>query len=71
MVYEDSVLPLIEAGLTCVVPDEGAALVEGIRFWPTCGHSAGHVAIEMESDGEVALFSGDVMHSAIQVYRPQ
>ncbi|SAK65139.1 MBL fold metallo-hydrolase [Caballeronia ptereochthonis] len=71
MVYEDSVLPLIEAELTRVIPDEGATLVEGIRFRPTFGHSVGHMAIEMESRGELALFSGDVMHSPIQVYRPQ
>jgi glyoxylase-like metal-dependent hydrolase (beta-lactamase superfamily II) len=71
MVYEDSVRPLIDAGLTREIPDEGATLIEGIRFWPTFGHSAGHMAIEMESNGAVALFSGDVMHSPMQVYRPQ
>ncbi|BAN26214.1 MBL fold metallo-hydrolase [Caballeronia insecticola] len=70
MVYEDSVLPLIEAGQMYVIPDDGATFVDGIRFWPTFGHSVGHMAIEMESDGEVALFSGDVMHSPIQVERP-
>ncbi|SAL76554.1 Beta-lactamase-like protein [Caballeronia arvi] len=71
MVYEDSVVPLIDAGLTRTVPDEGAMLVEGVRFLPTFGHSAGHMAIAMESNGETAIFSGDVMHSAIQVRRPQ
>ena len=71
MVYEDSVLPLIDAGLARAIPDEGAILVEGVRFWPTFGHSVGHMAIEMESRGEVAIFSGDVMHSPMQVRRPQ
>jgi glyoxylase-like metal-dependent hydrolase (beta-lactamase superfamily II) len=71
MIYDDSVLPLIDAGLTRTVPDEGAMLVEGVRFLPTFGHSAGHMAIAMESNGTTAIFSGDVMHSPIQVREPQ
>ncbi|SAK96552.1 Beta-lactamase-like protein [Caballeronia hypogeia] len=71
MVFEDSVMPLIDAGITRVIPDEGAMLMDGVRFWPSFGHSAGHMAIEIESDGEIAIFSGDVMHSPIQVERPQ
>lgn len=71
MVFEDSVLPVIEARQARVVPDEGAEIVDGIRFLPTPGHSVGHMAIEIRSRGETALFSGDVMHSPLQVYRPQ
>ncbi|WP_250517641.1 MBL fold metallo-hydrolase [Caballeronia sp. INDeC2] len=71
MIYADSVLPLIDAGLTRTIPDEGATIIEGIRFLPTFGHSAGHMAIEMESNGDTAIFSGDVMHSPIQVVKPQ
>jgi glyoxylase-like metal-dependent hydrolase (beta-lactamase superfamily II) len=71
MVFEDSVLPLIDAGLTRLIPDDGETLREGVRFLPTFGHSAGHMAIEISSGNERALFSGDVMHSPLQVYRPQ
>lgn len=71
MVFEDSVLPLIEAGQTRAVADTGEQIVDGIRFLPTFGHSIGHMAIEIRSRGETALFSGDVMHSALQVYRPE
>ncbi|MEM5314715.1 MBL fold metallo-hydrolase [Paraburkholderia sp. JHI869] len=71
MVFEDSVLPVIEAQQARVVPDTGEDIVEGIRFLPTPGHSIGHMAIEIRSQGETALFSGDVMHSPLQVYRPQ
>ncbi|GAB5096829.1 MBL fold metallo-hydrolase [Caballeronia sp. HLA56] len=71
MVFDDSVAPLIDAGIALTVPDEGAILREGIRFWPTFGHSAGHMAIEITSGNERALFSGDVMHSPLQVSRPQ
>jgi glyoxylase-like metal-dependent hydrolase (beta-lactamase superfamily II) len=71
MVFEDSVLPVIEARQARVVPDVVEEIVDGIRFLPTPGHSIGHMAIEIESRGQTALFSGDVMHSPVQVYRPQ
>lgn len=71
MVFEDSVLPVIEAQQARAVPDAGEEIVDGIRFLPTPGHSIGHMAIEIRSRGEIALFSGDVMHSPLQVYRPQ
>lgn len=71
MVFDDSVLPVIEAGQARAVPDAGAEILDGIRFLPTFGHSIGHMAIELRSRGETALFSGDVMHSAVQVHRPE
>ena len=70
MVFEDSVAPVIGAGQARTVPDAGAEVLDGIRFIPTFGHSAGHMAIEIRSRGETALFSGDVMHSAVQVHHP-
>jgi glyoxylase-like metal-dependent hydrolase (beta-lactamase superfamily II) len=71
MVFEDSVLPLIEAQQARMVPDAGEEIVDGIRFLPTPGHSIGHMAIEIRSRGETALFCGDVMHSPLQVHRPE
>jgi glyoxylase-like metal-dependent hydrolase (beta-lactamase superfamily II) len=71
MVFDDSVLPLIEARQARVVPDAGEDIVDGIRFLPTPGHSIGHMAIELRSRGETALFCGDVMHSPLQVHRPE
>jgi glyoxylase-like metal-dependent hydrolase (beta-lactamase superfamily II) len=71
MVFEDSVRPVIEAQQAHIVPDAGEEIVDGIHFLPTPGHSIGHMAIEIRSRGETALFSGDVMHSPLQVYRPQ
>ncbi|MDM8355894.1 MBL fold metallo-hydrolase [Pandoraea communis] len=70
MVFEDSVKPIIDAGQARVVPDAVCDVVEGIRLLPTPGHSVGHMAIEITSNGQTALFSGDVMHSPLQVYRP-
>ncbi|WP_346839720.1 MBL fold metallo-hydrolase [Microbulbifer sp. SAOS-129_SWC] len=70
MVFEDSVLPIIEAGMARMVPDEGEEILDGIRFLPTPGHSTGHMVISIDSHGETGVFSGDVMHSPLQVYRP-
>lgn len=70
MVFEDSVLPVIEAGLAEEIGAEGGEYLPGIRFYPTPGHSVGHMSIEIESAGERALFTGDVWHHPIQVYRP-
>lgn len=71
MVFEDSVLPVIVARQARVVPDAGEEILDGIRFLPTPGHSIGHMAIEIRSRGETALFCGDVMHSPLQVHRPE
>ena len=70
MVFEDSVLPIIEAGISRTVPDEGEEVLDGIRFLPTPGHSIGHMVIEINSHGNTAVFSGDVMHNPLQVYHP-
>ncbi len=70
MVFNDSVLPVIVAGLAEEIGPQGGDYLPGIRFHPTAGHSAGHMSIEIESAGAHALFSGDVWHHPIQVYRP-
>jgi glyoxylase-like metal-dependent hydrolase (beta-lactamase superfamily II) len=70
MVFEDSVLPVLEAGLTEEVGADGGEYLPGIRFCPTPGHSVGHMSIEIQSAGEHALFTGDVWHHPIQVYQP-
>lgn len=69
-VFQDSVLPLIEAGVTQTIPDDGGEYLEGIAFHPTPGHSFRHMAISLQSQGQTAIFSGDVMHHPLQVYRP-
>jgi glyoxylase-like metal-dependent hydrolase (beta-lactamase superfamily II) len=71
MVFEDSVNPVIEAGLSDEIGTKGGEYLPGIRFYPTPGHSIGHMSIEIESAGEHALFSGDVWHHPVQVYRPR
>ncbi|HEY3535990.1 MAG TPA: MBL fold metallo-hydrolase [Trinickia sp.] len=70
MVFEDSVLPVIEAGLSDEIGANGGEYLPGIKFHPTPGHCVGHMSIEIESAGERALFTGDIWHHPIQAYRP-
>jgi glyoxylase-like metal-dependent hydrolase (beta-lactamase superfamily II) len=67
--YADSVAPIIEAGLADVV-DEDAQLADGIRLESTTGHTPGHVCLWVESRGDVALISGDVVHNPVQCAEP-
>ncbi|MET4604476.1 glyoxylase-like metal-dependent hydrolase (beta-lactamase superfamily II) [Bradyrhizobium sp. JR4.1] len=69
-VYDDSVRPVIEAGLAKLIAVNGDELLEGISFIPTPGHSIDHASIRLVSRGEQALFAGDVMHHPLQVYEP-
>ncbi|WP_374424334.1 MBL fold metallo-hydrolase [Chromobacterium sp.] len=70
MVFDDSVAPVIAAGQALAISRDGGEYRDGLRFHPTPGHCAGHMAISLTSRGETALFTGDVMHSPMQVYRP-
>ena len=69
-VYDDSVRPVIEAGLAKRIAVNGEEVLEGISFIPTPGHSIDHASIRLTSRGEQALFAGDVMHHPLQVYEP-
>jgi glyoxylase-like metal-dependent hydrolase (beta-lactamase superfamily II) len=68
-VYADSIAPIIEAGLADVV-DEDADLGAGLRLESTPGHTPGHVSLWVESNGEVALISGDFIHHPAQCAKP-
>lgn len=68
-VFEDSVLPILEAGLADLV-DETTELAHGFRLEPTPGHSVGHAAFHLENAGGHLIFCGDVMHHPIQVREP-
>jgi glyoxylase-like metal-dependent hydrolase (beta-lactamase superfamily II) len=68
--YEDSVLPIIEAGLVDFVGPEGGPVLDDFLFVPTPGHSIGHMSIQFSSKEQNAIFAGDVMHSPVQVVRP-
>jgi glyoxylase-like metal-dependent hydrolase (beta-lactamase superfamily II) len=68
--WEDSVLPVIEAG-QCVAVDDGYTLDDVLSIEPAPGHTLAHVAIKLQSRGEHAVFSGDVMHVPLQIHYPR
>jgi glyoxylase-like metal-dependent hydrolase (beta-lactamase superfamily II) len=65
----DSVLPIVEAGL-CEMVDGAQPIDEHIAIEPSPGHTPGHFIIKLDSQNDKALFCGDVIHHAIQVYHP-
>jgi glyoxylase-like metal-dependent hydrolase (beta-lactamase superfamily II) len=69
--YEDSIVPVIAAGQARMISPEGEEVLPGIRYLPTPGHSVDHMSICLVSQGEEALFAGDIMHSPIQVHAPR
>lgn len=68
--FEDSVQPVIEAGLVDFIPEDGCKILDDFTWIPTPGHSIGHMSIALSSKGENAIFAGDVMHNPFQVSRP-
>jgi glyoxylase-like metal-dependent hydrolase (beta-lactamase superfamily II) len=65
----DSVQPIFDAGLAELV-DPDYRLSNEIRLMPTHGHTPGHVSVVIESKGETAIITGDMMHHPCQVGRP-
>ena len=69
-IMEDSVQPVVDAGLVdLVASDHGVA--EGVRLEPTPGHTPGHVSVYIESRGERAVITGDLMHHPVQCAHPE
>jgi glyoxylase-like metal-dependent hydrolase (beta-lactamase superfamily II) len=68
-VIEDSVLPVVEAGLSRFVAD-GYTLDDMLTVEATPGHTAGHLMIRATAGSGTGLFTGDIMHNPIQVPYP-
>jgi glyoxylase-like metal-dependent hydrolase (beta-lactamase superfamily II) len=69
VLYEDSVLPVIEAGLARLIEGEHA-IDDSLQVQPAPGHTPGQVVLRLDSNDKRGLFCADVLHSAIQVYEP-
>jgi len=68
-VFEDSVQPIVDAGLHEVVePDH--ELCEEVRLTPSFGHTPGHVSVRISSGGQEAFITGDMAHHPCQFARP-
>ena len=68
-VWADSIEPIFDAGLADIVAED-ADLGDGLRLGPTPGHTPGHVSLWIESDGERAVITGDLIHHPVQCSEP-
>lgn len=68
-VMADSIEPIIEAGLHLLV-EADHRLTSEVSLISTAGHTPGHVSVVIESAGQRAVITGDVMHHPVQVGVP-
>ncbi|BAM92519.1 putative metallo-beta-lactamase superfamily protein [Bradyrhizobium oligotrophicum S58] len=68
--FADSVLPVVEAQRADIVSDE-FSIGDHVRLLPTPGHTPGHVAMAVGKGRDDAVFSGDLMHSPLQLSFPE
>jgi len=68
--YEDSVLPIVEAGRAELVTND-YALDDEVWLESTPGHTPDHVAILLASNGASAVMCGDILHSPVQCLHPE
>ncbi|MGI9598198.1 MAG: MBL fold metallo-hydrolase, partial [Acidimicrobiales bacterium] len=67
--FGDSVAPVIDADLVDMVqPDHRVS--DEIRFESTPGHTPGHISLVVESEGERAVITGDMLHHPMQLADP-
>lgn len=65
-VMDDSVTPVVEAGLVDLVDWQHQVCPE-VSLQPTPGHTPGHVSILIRSQGQQALITGDCFHHPCQM----
>ncbi len=68
-VIADSVDPVLAAGLVETIAD-GDTILPGISVHAVPGHTAGQLAVRVESEGQIGLFTADVFHQPMQMVRP-
>ena len=68
-VWDDSVLPVLVSGQAERVDSE-AEILSGVRLRPAPGHTPGNVVIELDDGKARAIMTGDVVHHAVQIERP-
>jgi glyoxylase-like metal-dependent hydrolase (beta-lactamase superfamily II) len=67
--FAENFEPLMASGQLNLVEGE-VELIPGARFWATPGHTQDHASIALTSGGETAIYTGDLVHHAVQVERP-
>lgn len=68
-VYEQSIAPVVAAGLADLVLTPHR-VTPSLSIEPGRGHSEGHAMLHLSSGGEEAMFSGDAFHHPLQLFDP-
>ena len=66
----ENILPLEEMGLLELIGD-GYTVSDEIKAISTPGHTPGHMVFDITSQGKKAMVVGDLLHSRVQVERPE
>ncbi len=69
-VFEDSVQPVLDRGNVQLWSGAGFTIDDTLQLEIAAGHSPGMCVGWLESKGQRALFSADMIHSPLQVWRP-
>lgn len=69
--WEDSVAPVHQAGLADIWEGETHQLDSNLTLELAPGHTPGMTVIKLVSEGERAVFVGDLLHSPVQVVHPE
>lgn len=70
MGFDESIIPAYKAGLVTLVEDD-YQVTKGVSLISTPGHTPGHVSVLIESGGQSAVISGDVLHHPCQLAHPE
>ena len=65
-IFHDPVKPIMDAGKADLVASD-ARICDELALIPTPGHSPGHMSVQIRSDGEEGLLTGDVAHHPCQM----
>jgi len=67
--FADSVLPVVEAKRADMVGND-FSIGDHLRIVPTPGHTPGHVSFAFGKGTDDAVFTGDIIHTPLQLARP-
>jgi glyoxylase-like metal-dependent hydrolase (beta-lactamase superfamily II) len=67
--FDAAVRPVVAAGQADFV-EQDHKLCDSVRLVPTAGHTPGHVSVEIASQGERAIITGDATHHPVQWAEP-
>jgi glyoxylase-like metal-dependent hydrolase (beta-lactamase superfamily II) len=73
LAFADSILPIAEAGLIDFIDlarSPTLSLAEGITIEAAPGHTPGQILVRIDSAGDTAFLTGDIIHHPIQFLAP-